>query len=123
MILVLMVGWSRFHKVYAHDSGTPFAQWMTSLMRPGKATSCCWVADQYWVKDYQPSDKPNTAFTATVIAKDGMDEFTVDAPKHTVIWDRVNPTGRGVIFIAQTDYGLAFREGTRVVCFVPAHGV
>ena len=120
MTLVLMV--AVFTKVYAHDSGTPFAQWMTSLMRPGKATSCCGVADQYWVKEYQPSDKQNIAFTATVIAKDGVNEFTVDVPKHTVIWDRVNPTGRGVIFIAQTDYGLQFPEGTRVVCFVPGHG-
>ena len=33
------------------DSGTPFAKWMMSLMRPDAAFSCCGLADQYWVKE------------------------------------------------------------------------
>jgi len=121
MTPVLMVAF--FTRGYAHESGTPFAQWMRSLMRPDAAFSCCGLADQYWVKEYHPSDKPNMAFTATVFAKDGVTEFTADVPKKAVIWDRVNPTGRGVLFIGQTEFGVEFPEGTRVVCFVPSHGV
>src|SRR5262249_18720950 len=102
---------------YAHDSGTPFAEWMMSLMQPAKPTvSCCGIAEQYWVKDYRPSNKNGIAFEATVVSKDSRTEFKVDVPRSVVIWDRANPTGRGIVFIRSDDFDQA------VICFVPGLG-
>jgi len=107
------------HKVWilaafllAHDSGTPYADWMTSLMQPGRKASCCGVADQYWVTEYAPSYRPGVAFVAVVQSRDGNSTFMMDVPEGTVLWNSTNPTGRGVIFI----------QGTKVLCFVPGTG-
>lgn len=103
---------------YAHDSGTRFAEWMMSLMQPAKPTvSCCGIAEQYWVKDYRPSGKNGIAFEATVVSKDGRTEFEVDVPRSVVIWDRANPTGRGVVFIRSNEFDQT------VICFVPGLGI
>src|ERR1041384_7323246 len=104
--------------VFGHDSNTKYAQWFNSLMKPDfPLSSCCGVADQYYVREYQPSKQAGIAFTAIVINQDGQSEFAIDVPKEKVIWDRVNPTGRGVIFIDNGDWV------SRVVCFVPSVGM
>ena len=53
------------------------------------------------------------AFAAVVIGIDGEPDFSVEFPREKVIWNRVNPTGRGVIFI----------QGSEVICFVPGMGM
>ena len=101
---------------YGHDSGTPYAEWMKSLKQPHQPkSSCCGVADQYYVSDYKPSAKPNVAFIATVIGRPGWPDFEIDVPSHTVMWNEPNPTGRGVIFIVDG-------EARFVTCFVPGTG-
>jgi len=101
-----------------HDSNAPYADWMNSLKKPDFPLSpCCGPADEYDVREYGPSQRSGIAFTAKVISHDGRTEFQVDVPENKVIWDRVNPTGHGVIFIQTGDADQA------VVCFVPAIGM
>jgi hypothetical protein len=75
------------------------------------------MADQYYVREYGPSQQNSVAFAAVVIGIDGEPDFSVEIPREKVIWNRVNPTGRGVIFI-QDGWG-----GREVLCFVPGMGM
>jgi hypothetical protein len=103
--------------VFGHDSNSLYAQWFNSLMKPDfPLSSCCGVADEYYVKEYQLSKQDGIAFRAIVITHDGRSEFAIDVPKEKVIWNRVNPTGHGVIFIENNDWV------SKVVCFVPSIG-
>jgi hypothetical protein len=103
---------------YGHDSGTPFAEWMKSLKQPHQPTnSCCGMADQYYVSDYRPSQKPSMAFIALVLGNHGFPDFEIDVPHHTVMWNQPNPTGRGVIFIVTNEGNYQ-----QVLCFVPETG-
>ena len=103
---------------WGHDSTTPFADWMKSLMQPDfPLSSCCGPADQYYVREYQPSERDGIAFAAVVVGDHGKPDFRIEIPSRKVIWDRVNPTGRGVIFI------LDYSWGRSVLCFVPAVGM
>jgi hypothetical protein len=79
---------------YGHDSGNPYADWFTSLKQPhDPTTSCCGVADQYYVKDYRPSQQPGMAFIAKVINnKRGVPDFEIEVPQHTIIRNQHNPT-------------------------------
>lgn len=77
-----------------HDSGTPYAEWMKSLIRPDyPMSSCCGPGDQYYVREYSPSQKDGFAFTAVVIGIDNKPDFPIEIPSGKVIWNRVNPTG------------------------------
>jgi len=103
---------------WAHDSDTPFADWMKTLMQPDlPLSSCCGPADQFFVREYWPSQRDGVAFEVIVLARDGQPDFQIDISQHKVIWDRVNPTGRGVIFISESAWGRA------VLCFVPGAGL
>ncbi|HEY5930620.1 MAG TPA: hypothetical protein VIU02_09945 [Burkholderiales bacterium] len=101
---------------WAHD--TPFADWMKTLRQPDfPLKSCCGPGDQYFVREYWPSQTSGIAFAATVPGEDGRPDLQVDIPQQKVIWDRVNPTGRGVVFISESEWGRA------VLCFVPGAGL
>ena len=101
-----------------HSDSVPYAEWMRTLMQPHRSASCCGPGDQYWVKEYVRSYRVGVAFVAVVYANDEQgDTFTVDVPPDVVIWDRINPTGRGVIFIARGD-----DAELKVLCFVPGTG-
>jgi hypothetical protein len=103
---------------WAHDSDTPFADWMKTLMQPDlPLSSCCGPADQFFVREYWPSQRDGVAFEVIVLARDGQPDFQIDISQHKVIWDRVNPTGREVIFISESAWGRA------VLCFVPGAGL
>ena len=87
---------------------------MKSLTRPDyPMSSCCGMADQYYVREYGPSQQNSVAFAAVVIGIDGEPDFSVEIPREKVIWNRVNPTGQGVIFI----------QNAEVLCFVPGMGM
>jgi len=102
---------------YAHDGSTPYAQWMMSLKQPHHPlVPCCGPADQFYVREYVPSAKEGMEFTATVIGRPGLPDFEIDIPRNVVIWDRANPTGRGVVFIMANEFEHA------VLCFVPGVG-
>ena len=99
---------------WGHDPAMPYADWMKSLTRPDyPMSSCCGMADQYYVREYRPSQQNSVAFAAIVIGIDGEPDFSVEIPREKVIWNRVNPTGRGVIFI----------QDAEVLCFVPGMGM
>jgi len=98
--------------VLVHSADDPFAEWMGSLMRPDFAGPCCGPADQYYPDSYM--ENADGSFEAMVGAAD------VHVPAVKVIWDRVNPTGRGVLFVSRDP--AVSREGF-VFCFVPASGV
>jgi hypothetical protein len=90
---------------------------MKSLMKPDyPLSSCCGPADQFYVREYYPSRTAGMAFDAVVIGHSGSPDFPIGVPQEKVIWDRPNPTGRGVIFIV--DYE-AYRE---VACFIAGTG-
>lgn len=93
----------------AHAEAEPFAEWMMSLQRPDMPGPCCGPADQVYVDDYQP-DMATGGFVGRV-ASTGAE---VRIPAEKVIWDRVNPTGRGVLFMTP--------GGGFVYCFVPGAG-
>jgi hypothetical protein len=104
--------------VWGHYPGIPYADWMMSLTRPDyPMSSCCGMADQYYVREYGPSQQNSVAFAAVVIGIEGEPDFSVEIPREKVIWNRVNPTGRGVIFI-QDGWG-----GREVLCFLPGMGM
>jgi hypothetical protein len=110
MFAVTLLGAS----AWGHGTDTPYADWMRSLMRPDYPMSfCCGPADQYYVREYRPSQENGVAFTAMVLSNDGRPDFSVEIRREKVIWDRVNPTGRGVIFLS----------GREVLCFVPGMGM
>ena len=48
-----------------------------------------------------------------VLSNDDRPDFPVEIPREKVIWDRVNPTGRGIVFLL----------GREVLCFVPGMGI
>ena len=105
---------------WGHDEEIPYADWMRSLKQPDKPDySCCGPADQYYVREYRASQKPGVAFAAIVIGRDGLPDFPLDIPDQKVVWDRVNPTGRGVVFIGAGDR----LEDRTVLCFVPGVGL
>ena len=78
------------------------------------------TGDQFFVREYWPSDKNGIAFAAIVLGHDGWPDFPIDIPQHKVIWDRVNPTGRGIVFIAGNP---EHPERRAVLCFVPGAGL
>ena len=103
---------------WAHDSDMRFADWMKSLRQPDfPLSSCCGPGDQYFVREYWPTQRNGISFAAIVLGQGGQPDFSIDIPQQKVIWDRVNPTGRGVIFIADRD------SDTVVLCFVPGAGL
>jgi hypothetical protein len=102
---------------WAHDQHEPHANWISSLRKPDyPLSSCCGPADQYYVREYKPSRTPGIAFDAVVIGHRGSPDFSIGVPWEKIIWDRANPTGRGVIFIVDYD---VYSE---VTCFVPGVG-
>ena len=91
----------------AHTTDQPFAEWMMSLRQPKiPYASCCGPADQVYPERYEANE--DGSFTAWVNGR------KINVPADTVIWDRVNPTGRGVLFINQEDQF--------IFCFVPGSG-
>jgi hypothetical protein len=101
-----------------HDSDAPFADWMKTLKQPDlPLSSCCGPGDQYFVREYWPSQRDGVAFEAIVLGRDGLPDFPIDVPQQKVIWDRVNPTGRGVVFISESAWDRI------VLCFVPGAGL
>ena len=103
---------------WGHDSDTPFADWMKTLKQPDlPLSSCCGPTDQYFVREYWPSQRDGIAFAAIVLGRDGKPDLPIDIPQQKVIWDRVNPTGRGVVFIAENP------DRRVVLCFVPGVGL
>jgi hypothetical protein len=118
VILPILLGLAVFDSsAWGHDRHTAYAEWMKSLMRPDyPLTSCCGPGDQYYVREYRPSAKQGVAFEAIVVGRLGYGDFLMDVPNEKVIWDRVNPTGRGIIFIGRGEWDLV------VLCFVPAIG-
>jgi hypothetical protein len=97
--------------VLVHSDDVPFADWMMSLQRPDVGGPCCGPADQFYVDDYEV-DPDGDGFVAHIAGE----EKTIHIPANKVIWDRVNPTGRGVLFRSLSMSGYIY-------CFVPGSGV
>jgi hypothetical protein len=95
--------------VFTHAADTPFAEWLSSLLRPDTGTSCCGPAEQVYVDSYQ--EDAAGGFTAVV------DGRPISVPPAKVIWTRANPTGRGVLFFRHYD------TGDVIFCFIPWTGV
>jgi hypothetical protein len=105
----------------AHEPGAPFGDWFMSLHQPDNPlASCCGIADQYYFREYHPSQRPGIAFEGIVEGKDGGSDFWLAVPNEKVDWDRVNPTGRGVVFVSMPEpWG---EHGRIVYCMVPGTG-
>ena len=83
--------------VWGHHSGIPYADWMMSLTRPDyPMSSCCGMADQYYVREYGPSQKNDVGFAAVVIGVEGEPDFSVEIPPGKVIWNSVAKRRRAV---------------------------
>jgi hypothetical protein len=97
----------------AHEVNVPFADWFNSLKQPDSPTvSCCGVADQFYVDEYEVNPDEPAGFIAIVNGS------RIEVPARKVDWTDVNPTGRGVIFLLGTEQGM----GPTVLCFVPGFG-
>ena len=102
---------------WGHEN-EPYSDWMKTLRQPDfPLSSCCGPGDQYYVREYRQSSTKGIAFEAIVIGRAGQPDFSIEVPQKKVIWDRVNPTGRGVIFIMNNQLG------SYVLCFVPGTGM
>lgn len=110
-------------------------QWYQSLMRPdAPASSCCGEADAYWCDDIHVKD----GATSCTITDDREDKplrrphveigTVITVPNEKLKWDKGNPTGHAVIFLANR-YGAAGGWGggngdpTYVLCFVQGSGI
>jgi hypothetical protein len=109
----------KFHSTIATvillvSAQTSFADWMMSLMRPDFPTSsCCGPREQVFVDSYQGN--ADGGFTAIIAGEE------VNIPHEKVIWDRVNPTGRGVLFWSKYEvFGKVVKYN--IFCFVPGLG-
>lgn len=110
----------------AHDSGQwddgsdpAIREWYRGLMQPDNPSlSCCGTADAYWCdaikvksgktyctitddRDDKPLGRPHLAIGT---------EFEI--PNHKLKWDRSNPTGHAIIFVAGGAHVLCFVQGT-----------
>jgi hypothetical protein len=105
---------------FGHGHRVQFAEWFNSLRVPDNPlSSCCGPGDQFYMREYHVSDKRGLAFEGEIDgAVHGMADFHVEVPLEKVEWDRVNPTGRGVIFMGKTEWGFS----PYVICFVPSGG-
>lgn len=103
--------------LHAHPVGADFAEWMMSLKQPDSpAVSCCGPADQVYVASYGPSEDKKNRGGFWAILPEGR---RVEIPAKKVIWDRVNPTGRGVLFMGPAE---SYAPDGFVFCFVPGSG-
>jgi hypothetical protein len=104
---------------HTHSADVEFAEWMMSLKQPDNPiASCCGPADQFYVERYEASAVAPGGFRAMV------DGEWIEVPAHKVVWDRVNPTGRGVIFLStRSDFPVTGDKKDAIVfCFVPGAG-
>jgi hypothetical protein len=101
-----------------HDINDPFSEWMKSLTRPDFDGPCCGPSDQYYPESYWQND--DGSFEVTV------NGVNIHVPANKVIWDRVNPTGRGVLFMSKMFYNtpvLNSKIEPIIYCFIAASGV
>lgn len=100
-------------------------QWFKSLMQPDNPNlSCCGEADGYWCDDYYARD--GKAFCKITDSRD--DEplrrphvpvgTEIEIPNHKLKWDRANPTGHAVVFLAARGGMVGIDQSRTVYCFV-----
>ena len=102
----------------AHEQNIAFAEWMMSLHQPDNPiASCCGPADQYYAISYSASAEGFNVIIQKEIIDDIFGNYkslqTISVKEDKVIWDRVNPTGRGVLFMSSNN---------SVYCFIPGSG-
>ena len=99
-------------------------EWFRTLMRPDNPhVSCCGESDAYWCDDVSlrrgrtycriTDDREDAPLRRPHI--DVGTEFYV--PDRQIKWDRGNPTGHTVVFLADIGFGMKV-----VICFVQATG-
>lgn len=127
VIFTLIFGWVLMSICCAHVARADppaavtgkYHAWFESQMRPdGHFGSCCGEGNGYFMREYHPSDKPGIAFEGEMLERDGHTIFHVEIPADKVNWNSGNPTGRGVVWVQESD-------GDRgpVICFAPSIGV
>ncbi len=109
----------------ARDNGqwgdSAVSEWYRTLMQPDNPTiSCCGEADAYWCDGLHVKDGK----TFCTITDDRPDEprqrahidvgTQIEIPDAKLKWDRGNPTGHAIVFLA---------SGGWVYCFVQNGGV
>lgn len=122
--------------VHARDLGQwegndpSIRQWFRSLMQPDNPhLSCCGEADGYWCDDYYARD--GKAYCKITDNRD--DEplrrphvpvgTEIEIPNHKLKWDRSNPTGHAVVFLAARGGPMVIEQSRTVLCFVQNGGV
>ena|ERR1700744_2261179 len=129
----------------AHDEGqwdqtgeqAKITEWYRALMRPDAPnSSCCGEADAYWCDDIHvikdPQDQ-NKTLTTCAITDDRPDEprrrphidvgTVIIIPDEKLKWDRSNPTGHSIVFLAQGGYLSSIGGQRYVFCFVQGTGI
>lgn len=121
--VLALLGW--IAPAGAHDNGQwdgsdpAIREWYRGLMQPDNPSlSCCGTADAYWCdaikvrqgktyctitddRDDKPLGRPHLAIGT---------EFEI--PNHKLKFDRSNPTGHAIIFVAGGAHVLCFVQGT-----------
>jgi hypothetical protein len=93
--------------------------WFRSLMQPDMPTaSCCGEADGYWADEVHVRDGKVFA-TITDDRDDGPLKrphvpvgTEVEVPPNKIKWDRGNPTGHNIIFLATYRFVYCFVQGS-----------
>jgi hypothetical protein len=114
IVVFVLLAVSMLNSCFAHEEGSPFAEWFNHLKMADQPTvSCCGEADQH----YPDSAFENDDGSFTVV----VDQETVQVPRKKVDWNAVNPTGRAVIFLSK---GWDWTLNQHIVyCFIPGSGV
>lgn len=100
-------------------------EWFENLKQPdNKRLSCCSDADAYWADSFEVNERGEYVAIITDergqtydekvgrVPRSAGDRF--DVPNYKIKYDKGNPTGHGVLFLA---------TGGQVLCFVPGGGV
>ena len=121
---------------YARDNGqwegnTPeIRQWFQELKQPDYPTSsCCGVADAYWADSYEVSE--HGEYVAIITDERDDAKLTrphipvgtkIVVPNAKIKWDKGNPTGHGIIFVANVGDPEGTTDGWMVFCYLPPMG-
>jgi len=126
LLCLLLLASSGYAKDFGQwEDGDPIVrEWFRTLMRPDNPmVSCCGEADAYWCDDVSVRNG-RTYCRITDDREDGPlqrphidvgTEFYI--PNLMIKWDRGNPTGHVVVFLADIGFGMR-----TVICFVQATG-
>ena len=113
------------------DRSNPIVQWYKTLMQPDNpAVSCCGESDAYWADEFEQTKDGLYVAIITDTREDGPlgrehvpPGTRIVVPNHKIKHDQGNPTGHGIIFLAQAVPPSTPHGNRLVYCYLPPSGL